>query len=815
MADFGKLNFSVSFNPTSGFPIDARYYFDTLEAAKTAAAGAVEVGSADGVYFYGMNLVVVEDNVATLYVIQPDKTLKPVGTTPVGDNKTISVSEDGIISLMGIADAQTGAYPSKKADGSIEWVKPDTTTIEGVSQEVEALGGRVDTTEREIATLKETVGDSGKGLVKQVNDLSTNLTENYYDKDEVNGLVAGAFHFKGAADSFNGTDIIISGQPVADMKAGDVYQVGDKEYVYDGTKWIELGFTIDLSNYALKTYVDSAVSTAKTELQSYADQAETDAINTAKEYTNTQITELKIDDYAKKTDVASNIETAKTELKQYTDQSKIEAINAAGAAADSKISAKVGDVGEGTVKAYVDTKEAALSGRIDSLGTQIGNLGDLASLDEVAESNLANALSTKINNKADKATTLAGYGITDAMTASAISDTISTAKGEAVSDAGAQTDAKISTKVGTITGTVKDYVDSKETSLNGKIETINTTIGKYGDIVTHNSDEFDTKGSGQAAANAVLGAEEDASTANTVYGAKKGVEEAKAAAKNAETTAASKVASIKAGDNSVTIGGTPTAPTVSVKVNQGEDNALKVTETGLKVELGAAPEYTIKKEASATEGYFATYTLTKDGVDTGAKIDIPKDYLVKSALIKESLGEEDPSGLPAGTKYIDFIINAKEGEGQESHIYLNVNELVDAITAGNGIEISSENQISVKVVTANGLSVDATGIKMSLASTLNAGAISATDYNKLQSVEDNAQANKIESITVNGEALSISNKVVALPMATAQKAGLVKPGTEFSISSDGEISITSINLRKIEQTLGDVIILDCNSSVSS
>lgn len=44
------------------------------------------------------------------------------------------------------------------------------------------------------------------------------------------------------------------------------------------------------------------------------------------------------------------------------------------------------------------------------------DLGDLAALDEVAESNLASELATKINGKADAATTIAGYGITDAYT---------------------------------------------------------------------------------------------------------------------------------------------------------------------------------------------------------------------------------------------------------------------------------------------------------------------------------------------------------------------------------------------------------------
>ena len=31
MADFGKLNFAVSFNPQTAFPLDARYYFYSLK----------------------------------------------------------------------------------------------------------------------------------------------------------------------------------------------------------------------------------------------------------------------------------------------------------------------------------------------------------------------------------------------------------------------------------------------------------------------------------------------------------------------------------------------------------------------------------------------------------------------------------------------------------------------------------------------------------------------------------------------------------------------------------------------------------------
>lgn len=80
MAEFGKLNFSVAFNPTSAFPLDARYYFNSLVSAQEAASSAVDVGSSEGSYYIGQNLVVVENEEAKLYVIQPDKSLSPVGS---------------------------------------------------------------------------------------------------------------------------------------------------------------------------------------------------------------------------------------------------------------------------------------------------------------------------------------------------------------------------------------------------------------------------------------------------------------------------------------------------------------------------------------------------------------------------------------------------------------------------------------------------------------------------------------------------------------------------------------------------------------
>lgn len=53
---------------------------------------------------------------------------------------------------------------------------------------------------------------------------------------------AGAFVFRGSVDSYDDLP--------ADATNGDVYQVGDKEYAWNGTEWVLLGFNMDLSDYA-------------------------------------------------------------------------------------------------------------------------------------------------------------------------------------------------------------------------------------------------------------------------------------------------------------------------------------------------------------------------------------------------------------------------------------------------------------------------------------------------------------------------------------------------------------------------------------
>lgn len=172
---FGTLDFAVAFNRQTAFPLDAKSYFESLELATTAAASAQEAGSSETTYYFGQTIAVVEGGKATLYVIQPDKTLKEVGGNILINENVFAKDENGVLNLLGFADAVGGAQLVKTEDGKISWVKPDTTTVEGLSTAIESL--------------KTVVGDDKGGLVKQVSDNKAAIDTLNGDKT-VSGSVA-------------------------------------------------------------------------------------------------------------------------------------------------------------------------------------------------------------------------------------------------------------------------------------------------------------------------------------------------------------------------------------------------------------------------------------------------------------------------------------------------------------------------------------------------------------------------------------------------------------------------------------------------
>ena len=111
------------------------------------------------------------------------------------------------------------------------------------------------------------------------------------------------------------------------------------------------------------------------------------------------------------------------------------------------------------------------------------------------------------------------------------------------------------------------------------------------------------------------------------------------------------------------------------------------------------PEYSVV-ESTTTQGYAKTYSLTKDGVETGAKINIPKDLVVKSGEVKVVTVADQPyEGAVVGDKYIDLEIN----DSSADHIYIPVKDLVDVYTGLNGnkinVTVNENNQIGAEIKT--------------------------------------------------------------------------------------------------------------------
>ena len=191
------------------------------------------------------------------------------------------------------------------------------------------------------------------------------------------------------------------------------------------------------------------------------------------------------------------------------------------------------------------------------------------------------------------------------------------------------------------------------------------------------------------------------------------------------------------------------------------------------------PEYSVIK-ATDTTNYAAVYYLTKNGVNTGVAINIPKDLFVESGEIVTN-----PSGQPVG-KYLKLVL-----QNQAEPIYINVADLVDAYTSGIGISISTNNEISIKIVVGNGLSADTDGIKMATVTTTTNGAMLSGDKAKLDGIENGAQKNTVTGIKGDNEATyRVGNVNITKANIGLNNVDNVK---QYSLSNPPPYPVSSVN----------------------
>lgn len=204
--------------------------------------------------------------------------------------------------------------------------------------------------------------------------------------------------------------------------------------------------------------------------------------------------------------------------------------------------------------------------------------------------------------------------------------------------------------------------------------------------------------------------------------------------------------------------------------------------------VAAAGKVNIIEQGTAETGYLKTYIFAagvsqeQDVVASGngknliGKINIPKDFLVtgvkrvnveagtdandgKWMITKEdgvAVGTpyEAPAAINAAGVWALFTINVKEGTATSEYLAVNLSELIDVYTGGNGIDVTSNvitidldanggleftgstdgsKQLAIKIDSsnANGLALTSAGLKLALATQSAAGAMSAADKTKL------------------------------------------------------------------------------------
>ena len=182
--DFGKLNFSVSFNPTSAFPLDARSYFESYAEAVAAAEEAAPAGSSNSEYYYGQTLVVVESGKASFYIIQPNNTLSGIeGATNITVNENIfEYDTNGNLSLKGFDTAALGTVLSVGPSGTLVW--SDVYTKEQTDTQIEQAVAQAPHLKRKIVDKVEDIDPTAPGAEQYIYMVPTGLTEDsnkYYE----------------------------------------------------------------------------------------------------------------------------------------------------------------------------------------------------------------------------------------------------------------------------------------------------------------------------------------------------------------------------------------------------------------------------------------------------------------------------------------------------------------------------------------------------------------------------------------------------------------------------------------------------------
>lgn len=183
LAGASMWDVAVAINRGNALPLDRYSVFQSLEEVN-----AYITNPKGSIAYPGQILAVVGENATTVYYLDQNLAVKPVGVIPSGDSKSIEVTAEGAISLLGAATAENGTLPMLE-NGTLVW-----KTLEDIG----AGDGNDDTT-YEITGLSKGEGDAAEvyGIKIQAKFNGQNSGEpilipfDVYTKSEVDKAVGG------------------------------------------------------------------------------------------------------------------------------------------------------------------------------------------------------------------------------------------------------------------------------------------------------------------------------------------------------------------------------------------------------------------------------------------------------------------------------------------------------------------------------------------------------------------------------------------------------------------------------------------------
>lgn len=192
IAASGLMTFDKSFSRSNGQPLDSTEIFYSLVAAQDYAKTDVA--------YVGQKIVVIETEgkvtIVTHYSIEPDNSLKTLGSSVAGDESTIIVSEDGTVGLYGVdgldltrpgddGNEVAVTYQPLYVNGKLTWVEPIVAAKQSdLESEIARAKAAEEKNAADIALILDSPDDSTINSIKEFTkyitdhgDVATGLQE--------------------------------------------------------------------------------------------------------------------------------------------------------------------------------------------------------------------------------------------------------------------------------------------------------------------------------------------------------------------------------------------------------------------------------------------------------------------------------------------------------------------------------------------------------------------------------------------------------------------------------------------------------------